>query len=248
MSGVQSVARAFALLEAIGDGPATLTDLARRVDLPISTASRLLSTLEDMGAIERIDGAAQFRIGASIVQMASSVEAGSTLAAVARPELESLTGVLDEASGLSVTNGSSMHYLEQVDADQAVQVRDWVGSRLPMHLISSGLVVMAHWTEDAVDTYLDRELLAPTEFSVKDPDEIRSRLACIRDSGFAWALQELELTINSVAAPVFNSMGEVVCAIHLHGPAFRFPGVHDRGRIEKELCRSADRISNRLSA
>ena len=65
--GVQSVGRAFRLLEAVGSSPSGLTELARRVDLPVSTTSRLLGTLEALGAVERSDDLGIYRIGASIL-------------------------------------------------------------------------------------------------------------------------------------------------------------------------------------
>ncbi len=245
--------RAFGLLEAIGDGPATLTDLARRVDLPISTTSRLLGTLETMGAIERIDDAGLYRIGSSIVKMASSVDASVSLAAITRQDLETLAGQVREACGISVSSGASMHYLSQVDAGRSVMVRDWTGARLPLHLVSSGLVALAHCRPEPLEEYLAGSLEPATDRSVVDPDALRQRLATIRNDGLAWTIDELEVGVSSVSAPVTNGAGELVCVVHVQGPSYRFPdpgsstdGVarHD---AEHALLRAAGRISRRLS-
>ncbi len=245
MSGVQSVGRAFSLLEAVGSEPASLTELARRVGLPISTASRLLATLESLGAIERLDDVGMYRIGPSIVKMASSIDSSASLSTIAQPELEQLARLVREACGLSVAAGYTMHYINQIDSDQPIQVRDWVGIRIPLHLISAGLVVMAHWPDEAVDSFLERDLYAPTTRSVTDPTKIRDRLARIREQGVAWTAEELELGITSCSAPVFNGNGEIVCAVSVHGPSFRFPGNNPR-KIETELVRAASRISETL--
>ena len=243
--GVQSVDRAFRLLEAIGVSPSSLTELARRVDLPVSTTSRLLSTLEGLAAVERSDEFGTYHIGPAILTMASAADSSENLKALARPELEWLAETCQEAAGLSVAAGFSMHYLDQVDSEQAVQVQDWISSRLPMHVVASGVVVLAQWPVDAVDGFLERELETPTPASVIDPDEIRRRLDVVRDAGVAWTMEELEPGINAVAAPIVTGMGDVVGAVHMHGPAYRFPGENGK-RFEQAVMAAAQRIGEGL--
>lgn len=190
----------------------------------MSTTSRLLGTLESLGAVERSDDLGVYQIGPSILTMASAVDSSENLKALARPELEWLAATCKEAAGLSVAAGYTMHYLDQVDSDQAVQVQDWIGSRLPMHVVASGVVVLAQWPADAVAGFLERDLETPTRASVADPVEIRRRLEEVRAAGVAWTMEELEAGINAVAAPIVTGMGDVVGAVHLHGPAYRFPG------------------------
>ena len=243
--GVQSVGRAFRLLEAIGSAPSGLTELSRRVDLPVSTTSRLLGTLEGLGAVERSDDLGVYRIGPSILTMASTADSSENLKALARPELEWLAEICDEAAGLSVAAGYTMHYLDQVDSGQAVQVQDWVGSRLPMHVVASGVVVLAQWPSEAVDGFLERELETPTQASVADPAVLRGRLDRVREAGVAWTMEELEAGINAVAAPIVTGMGDVIGAVHLHGPAYRFPGT-SANRFEEHVRAAATRIGEGL--
>lgn len=243
--GVQSVGRAFRLLEAIGSAPSGLTELARRVDLPVSTTSRLLGTLESLGAVERSDDLGIYHIGPSILTMASAADSSENLKALARPELTWLAETCEEAAGLSVAAGYAMHYLDQIDSDQAVQVQDWMGSRLPMHVVASGVVVLAQWPSEAVDSFLERELEAPSPSSVVEPSLIRARLDVVRDAGVAWTMEELERGINAVAAPIITGMGDVVGAVHLHGPAYRFPGTRAK-RFEDCVKAAADRIGEGL--
>ncbi len=245
MSGVQSVDRAFSLLGAVAARPAGLTELARRVDLPLSTASRLLATLEQIGAVERVNELGIFRIGPVVLTLASSADSSRSLKAVARPELEFLMRQMQEAAGLSVAAGYTMHYLDQVDSEQAVQVQDWVNTRLAMHLVSSGLVVLANWPTKAVDNFLDGQLETPTANTIHEPGAIRERLESVRADGFAWTMEELAPGINSVAAPIFSVMGDVVGAIHLHGPAFRFPQ-GEAQKFEEAVVGAAGRVAQAI--
>lgn len=241
MSSVQSVVRAMALLEALAAEPAGLSELARRVDLPVSTTSRLLSTLEQVGAVERIDELGSFRIGPTIVNMAMSVSSGPTLVALTSEALEELADVVGEATGVSVASGYAVHYLAQVDSTHTVRIEDWVGHVVPMHLVSSGYALLAYWADDAVDTFLEHELAATAPASVTDPTMIRTRLETVRTNGCIWTVEEFVDGLTSVAAPLFNSSGEVVAAVHIHGPSYRFPV--DRPVVEQQLLATTSALS-----
>jgi DNA-binding IclR family transcriptional regulator len=241
-TAVQSVERAFSILDALRAGPATLSEVARHVDLPISTTSRLLATLEGLSAVERIDNVNLYRIGPGIVTIASGVDASRSLAALADDELHTLATEANEAVGLSITSGYAIHYIAERRPETSVQLRDWLDARLPMHLVSSGLVALASWPDDAVDNYLSRPLERRTDNSVVDPDEIRQRIRKVRQAGFAWTVDELEEGITALAAPLIASSGEVVGGVNIHGPSFRFPGsrIND---FEKMVRASAERIN-----
>ena len=244
MSSVQSVVRAMAVLDAVATESAGLSEIARRVDLPVSTTSRLLSTLEQVGAVERVDEIGAFRIGPSIVNMATSVTTGPTLVALTHEAMEELSRTVGEASGLSVASGYSMHYLAQADTTHTVRIEDWVGNVVPMHLVSAGYALLAYWAEDQLETFLEHELVATTPASSSDPAIIRVRLDEVRGNGCIWTADEFVDGLTSVAAPLFNSAGEVVAALHVHGPSYRFPG--DRAAVEHELRATATALSSVL--
>lgn len=241
-TAVQSVERAFSILDALSRGPSTLSELARFVELPISTTSRLLATLEGLDAVERIENMNLYRIGPGIVTIASGVDANRSLAALAREELRYLADEAGEAAGLSVTSGYVVHYIAEERAETSVQVSDWVDTRLPMHLVSSGLVALASWPEDALDNYLSRELEGPTDQSTTDPALLRARIEQVQAAGIAWTQDELEIGITSLSAPIIAASGDVVGGVELYGPSFRFPGNRTE-EFEKMVRSSAERIN-----
>jgi DNA-binding IclR family transcriptional regulator len=135
------------------------------------------------------------------------------------------------------------HYVDQADSDNQVQVRDWTGERIVMHAVSSGLVFLA-WAEPAfVDAYLKGPLQAFTSRTITDPASLRRRLAEIRESGFAWVFEEFSDGANSVAAPIRNQRGDVIAAVHSHGPAHRFPGTRSADEVGALVVASANRLS-----
>jgi DNA-binding IclR family transcriptional regulator len=243
---VQSVERAFAILDAVATRPAGVTALADRLGLPKSTVARLLSSLEGLGAVERADGRL-WRVGPAVEAFARSTAHEPSLAQIARPELERLVREIGEDAGLGLPDGYDVHYVEQVESDHPVQLRDWIGTRAPMHTVPSGLVLLADWPAEAIDAYVDHGLPARTPQTVIDPEQLRARLVDVAISGYAWGLEEYADGINSVAAPVRDAAGHAIAAIHVHGPAYRFPARGAEERATDEVVAAAAAVSSALS-
>jgi DNA-binding IclR family transcriptional regulator len=238
---VQSIERAFTLLRALAVGPAGVTDLAERVDLPKSTVARLLSALDDEGAVTQDEAGGEYRLGEGLLDIAGAAQPGRNLVSTARPHLLELTKRIGETSGLSIADGRNMYYLDHAEAESEIQVRDWTGESCPIHTVPSGLAVMAHWPEHKLDAFLRSDLVKTTAWTVTDPDEIRVRLEQVRSLGYAWVYEEFAEGINSVAAPIIEADGSVEAAIHIHGPAYRFPDPdrsHDLGLLMIETAAS----------
>ncbi len=245
LSNVQSIERAFLLLEVLASDAVGVTDLAARSGLPKSTVARLVSTLESLGAVRRSDDG-MLTIGAKISELTGSTSTGPDLIARVRPHLVTLSRDLDEDAGLSVPDGYMVHYINQSDSDNPVQIRDWTGELIPMHCVPSGLVLLANWPAERIDRYLGRSLQPFTPNTVVDPDAIRQRLAQIRADGYCWVYEEFAEGINSVAAPVYDRDSRPVAAIHVHGPAYRFPRPDQAIQIAGLVKAKAAQVSNDL--
>ena len=242
-STVQSIQRAFRLLKALADKPAGITDLSRQVNLPTSTVARLLATLEETGAAERVNDGTTYQIGPTIRSIGERVDPGEHLYAVARPHMVDLVDQLFENVGLSIPSGYEMHYVGQVNCANPVQIRDWTGTNLPMHIVPSGLVVLAHWPEGAVNRVLGRRLDRYTASTEVRPERIRERLIAVRHDGYVWCYEEYSEGINSVAAPVFDNALGIVGALHCHGPSYRFPDESMRDIAAGLVAAGAEAIS-----
>ena len=246
MSRVQSIERAFAVLGALTDGPIGVTEVADRVSLPKSTAARMLASLAREGAVEQIPGDTRYRLGPRIETLATGSIATRSIVAVARPHLAELAVSIGEAAGLSVPEGDLIHYVDQVDSDHPVGVRDWTGSRLAMHAVSSGLAVLALRPPAEIERYLSRPLERFTDRTMTDVGQLRARLQRILLDGFAWTNGEYTEDIASVAAAIADASGEVVAAIHVHGPSYRFPAPGSEAALGLEVATAANRIARTL--
>ena len=243
LSSVQSIRRAFAVLATLRDGPIGVTEVAERASLPKSTAARLLASLAADEVVEQVPGETRWRLGPRIVTLAAGVRPTRSVIALARPHLAGLAAQTGEAAGLSVPDGFLVHYVDQVDTAQAVGVRDWTGTRLPMHAVSSGLVFLAHLGAEELERYLAEPLALFTARTVTSPDALRARLGEVLRDGVAWTVEEYADGLSSVAAPVVDDAGEVVAAVHVHGPAYRFPGPGGAEEVVEALVAATRRIS-----
>lgn len=246
MSRVQSIERAFAVLASLSDGPVGVTEVADRTGLAKSTAARLLASLGQVGAVEQVPGETRYRLGPRLVALSSTMRPGRGLVGTAHPELEDLAAATGEAAGLSVAEGVTVHYVDQVDSPNPVQVRDWTGSRIPMHAVSSGLVFLAHLPAPALSRALSGRLEAFTPATVTDAGRLLERLRDARRDGYAWTRGEYAEGISSVAAPIAGADGEIVAAIHVHGPSYRFPRPGTDETVARAVVVAAARIGARL--
>ena len=247
MSTVQSIDRAFQILRALSEKAGGITDISRRVGLPTSTVARLLSALEESDVIERVAGGYEYKLGPRILQMSTQSNQNETLLSMARPHMVNLVEKLYENAGLSVISGYEVQYLGQVNCANPVQIRDWTGTRLPMHVVPSGLVSLAHLPIETVQMFLDRKLERFTTNTVVNKNEVLQRLEKIKDEGFCWCIEEFSEGINSVAAPVFSKDRNVIGALHVHGPSYRFPDKATKKIVSNLVLKEAKKMSQELS-
>ncbi len=238
-ASVQSVDRAFAVLRQVASAPGGISDVARAVDLPVSTVARLLGTLESLGAVVRIGESGTYGIGAGIRALAGPVDLSEALVTGARAVLAALVARTGETSGLSILEHDEVVYLHHVESANEVTLRDWTGVRLPLHVVSSGLVLLAAQPAAAVAAYLALPLQRLTGATMTQPARVKRRLAGIRRDGYVWTIGEFDDGITSVAAPVVDAHGATIAAIHCHGPSYRFPGAVDDNVIAAHVIDAA---------
>jgi DNA-binding IclR family transcriptional regulator len=206
----------------------------------------MLASLAREGAVEQVPGDTRYRLGGRIASLAAGVLPTRSLVAIARSILVELASAAGEAAGLAVPDGESVHYIDQVETAHQVQVRDWTGTRAPMHAVSSGQVFLAHLGEAALERCLALPRVAFTARTLTDSAALRDRLRQVQLDGFAWVREEFAEGLNSVAAPVAGADGEIVAAVHLHGPSYRFPEPGREADVAAFVVGAAARLSARL--
>jgi IclR family acetate operon transcriptional repressor len=246
-NAVRSVDRAAALLIALGEsqGEAGVTELARRLGLHKSTASRLLATLQRRGIVEQDEETGRYRLGLVVIRLAEQAERTLDLRAIALPELERLARATHETAGLGVLEGDEVLFVAQADGPNLIAVGDWTGRASTLHANASGKILLASLAEREVLRIVRRGLTRYTDRTITELEPLLEELARARRRGYATAASELERGLNAVAAPVRDARGQVTAAVEVWGPAFRLSPKR-LPELAGEARRTAEAITARL--
>ncbi len=243
---VQSVDRAISVLEILARrGPSAVTEIAAELGVHKSTAFRLLVALENRGLVEQVNERGKYQLGFGIVRLAGATAARLDLTQQSRQVCESLANEVGETINVAVYDSGSAVNINQVRGPAAVTSYNWVGQRTPMHATSSGKVLLAHLTREQQDTILKAPLERFTPNSITDPQRLREQLAEVAVRGFAYTLEELELGLNAVAAPIRLYDGSVVASVSASGPSYRLSAARIP-EVSDAIMAGAAEISARL--
>ncbi|GAB2969826.1 IclR family transcriptional regulator [Amycolatopsis acidiphila] len=211
--------RIVRIFEVFGtDTPAvSVSELARRADLHVATASRMVEQLVGHGWLQR-DADRKVRIGMRLWELASRASPALPLREAAMPYMEDLHAVVRHHTQLGVLEGDEVLFLERLSTRHAVVNLTRIAGRLPLHVSSSGEVLLAHAPVELQERVLAGPLRGYTPNTVTDPKVLRARLADIRRDGFACCAGYVDERATGIAVPVRGPGGGVVAALSVVVP------------------------------
>lgn len=211
--------RAFKLLLAFSaeDARLSLTSLSAKTGIPLSSALRLCRKLRDLGMLERT-GDGDYVVGLKLLEVASLAPRGHGLRAVAMPFMEDLHHATNHHVLLAVRDRDEAVLVERLSAHEAGRIMYRIGGRVPLHSTSVGLVLLAYADAELKEEILSRKLTLEPEGQAVSAEELRARLASVRQQGFAVATRPLPEPATSVAAPIFGAGKQVIGAMSVIGP------------------------------
>lgn len=247
-STLSSVRNAARLLKEFSHGSREIgvTELSRRLGIGKSTAHRLLSTLADEKLLEQDPETGAYRLGLAMYELGASVSMHTDLHNACIPVIDQLANGTRETVQVAVLDGREVVYVERRDSPQTVRLFGRVGHRNDAHCTSTGKVLLAFLPPERLEQLLDGWVLtARTEHTITSLPRLRQELEAIRKRGWAENVNEVELGVASVAAPIRNGLGEVVASVSVAGPIQRVS--HDSLKRFARPCVDAGMaISRRL--
>jgi DNA-binding IclR family transcriptional regulator len=244
-TSVQSVDRAVTILEILArTGESGVTEIATELGVHKSTAFRLVATLESHGVVEQNEDRGRYRLGVGLLRLAGATTARLDVIQEARPICRQLAAKTGETVNIAVLSESSAFYLEQVAGSSALQSHNWVGQHIPLHATSNGKILLSGLESERLKEVLG-SLPAYTALTITKKTQLRKELDRVREQGYAVAVDELEVGLTAVAAPIRNAHGDVIASMSVSGPTFRLTG----DRIEEVvdlLVDAAVEVSRRL--
>jgi DNA-binding IclR family transcriptional regulator len=245
----QSVTRALNILNCFTDETPLLrvTDISHMLELTPSLVSRLLTTLEHEGFVERDEDTGFYRLGRSIITLAGVALNHNRLRMEALSEMQKVSFNLGLGVNLSVLDRDSIFYLAHVDAPEVPRHYTLIGRHNPLHATGMGKVLLAHLPDEQYADYIRRlSLHAYTPHTITDLEELEGHLQTVRSQGWALEMEELALGRACVAGPIRDQTGAVVAALSISGPLSMFRWNERRDTLISSLIELADRISIRL--
>jgi DNA-binding IclR family transcriptional regulator len=229
---VQSVDRALTILKLLAaDGELGVTEIAGLIGVHKSTASRLLGTLEAHDLAEQLPDRGRYRLGVGVLRLAGATRARLDIVHQSRPVTLALAAEVGETVNVVILSGTETLYLDQVAGTSALQIHNWIGRRNPVHATANGRVLLAHASPAEAEAVLaaaltpSGRLRALTTNTITDRSALAASLEAVRRQGYSVAIDELEVGLTAVAAPIRGMDGLVIASLSVSGPSFRLePG------------------------
>lgn len=244
-STVQSVDRAISILEILArTGEAGVTELALELGVHKSTAFRLVAALEKRSLVEQQHGRGKYRLGTGILRLAGATTARLDLIQESRGVSRLLAQQVGETVNIAVLSDGAALYMDQVAGSSALQPHNWVGQRIPLHATSNGKVLLSGLDPTEAQRQAG-ELRRYTTHTITSWDALAREIDEVRARGYGLAIDELEIGLTAVAAPIHNSHGEVIASISVSGPTFRIDA-RRLPQLAAAVVRAAEDVSFRL--
>ena len=235
MSSNQSVDRALTVLWILnGLQQATVTEIAEELGVHKSTASRLLTVLEQHRLVVRQPGSMAYELGDGILQLAGTVRSQNDLTRSAQLLVERVAEHFTLTANVAIRDEIfAVNIAQSAPSEKFFTPRQYVGRRTPGHATSSGKVLLAFADRSAQDQVLNAKLETFTEHTITDPACLADELALTKERGWAVSNNEWDADMTAVAVPLLGLSGTVMAAVSITGFTHDLPPETFKARAEE---------------
>lgn len=218
---VQSVERALSILEVFGQhAELGVTEISKLINLNKSTTYGLLNTLYEKGYIDK-KANGKYCLGLKLLELGQHVQNRLDVRNIARPLLEKLCEKYDETIHLVLFNREEAYYVDKVESARSIVKITQVGKKVALNASAVGKVILAFMPPELQEKELAQPLQRYTPNTIVDPNELREHVQLVRQRGYALDMEEIELGVRCVGAPLRDYTGEVIGAFSCSAPATR---------------------------
>jgi len=246
--GVQSIRRAFTILEAVALNPQgiNLAELSKQVSLHNSTTFHLTKTMVAMGILRQDEQTKSYHIGAHLFALARGAADETEFVRLATPVLEELTRVTGENSHIAVRIPEGVVIIDKREGVSHVRMSERIGATRPAHATAIGKAILSGLSDEELNSFLDsHELQVFTPKTITDRGRFLQEIAQIRSNEIAYDDTEFNEEARCLASPVFDFTGRVVGSVGISAPIWRV-GLQDLPKLSESVKQAAKEISQRL--
>jgi len=247
---VPAVRRAFEIIELLAtrEPGASISEIRRELQLPLSSVATIVYTLTDLGFLERDEQTSRYRLSVKMYGIARRALDRTDVVAQCHGLLEELVRKSNLTGHLAVLRATESMYVDRVQSDGFVQFQSYIGMRWPVHTAAVGKALLAFQPEPELKRLLkETTLKRVTPYTITSKRHLERQLDEVRRRGYSWELNEGEVGIGCVAAPVFDDRDQVVAAVSLTGTAHQITRA-EIPRLGSLVKRFARQMSARLGS
>mgnify|MGYP001201168837 CR=1 FL=1 len=243
---INAVDKALDLLELLAEKPMNLLEIVERLNQPKSSVYRLITTFEDRGYINRVDGDGKYCLGLKTLELTKNLLEDNTLLKVARSEMEKLANNTGESVNLGIISGEHILYVDVIEGSHPLKFAEKVGTTGPIHCTAIGKVIASQLSEKELKNLLDKiKFTKKTPNTIDSKDKFIEELQRIKKKGYALDDEEIVTGARCIAAPIFNMFGNVKAAISISGAAHRISD-DNLENLSSQVIEAANNISKLL--
>lgn len=219
---VEEASRILITLARNHTGKMTLTQIRNEVGIHNSKAFSILNTLQRFGFVQKDPVSKAYSLGMGLIFLSQKVLDGLDLREASAPFLGRLSSETNSTAFLGLIAGDYLYVAAKDEGSQAVAVSFRIGQRFPLFWGTHGRAILAFLPADEQQAVLAGDTMSfQGQGSVVDLQALERQLSSCRDSGYACDLNEIQVGIRSVAAPIFGPTSKLIGAFVVIGT---FPG------------------------
>lgn len=219
-----AIRKAFRLMQALtaAEGPPALSDLADQLEMPKPSVHRLLSQLEEVGAVQRDLAGRGYTVGAALVRLSVDVLSVRAKHPPVHSIMRRLVNEIGESCNLSILQDNEVLYLERVECDWPLRMQLQAGSRVPIHCTASGKLLMSEMNPRSRSRLIGSlDLKRFTANTITDPEALEAECRTIKANGYSINREEYHRGLVGVSTPVRRADGVALATLSIHAPVFR---------------------------
>jgi IclR family transcriptional regulator, KDG regulon repressor len=222
---ITALQRGLRLLHLFSESPRGLTakQVAGLSRLPVSTVHRFLANLVTAGFLS-CDGDGTYHLGIACFAIGQAAVGQLDIRRLSLPYLRELNQQTRETIHLTVRHGLAAVYVEKLDSPEPLRIHSRIGASVPLYCTAVGKVMLAHMPMEERDRVLpELQIKRLTANTVGNLQELKAELYRVHKNGYACDLEEHEMHIRCVAAPIWDHIGSVQSSVSITAPTVRMP-------------------------
>jgi IclR family transcriptional regulator, KDG regulon repressor len=245
---IQSVSHALDVLEQFRgeEDELGVTELSKRLKLHKNNVFRILATLQSRSYIEQNKSNENYRLGVKCLELGQTFILQRGMLKQSRAILSELAEQSGETSYISILRANEVVYIDTVETSSTVRVVSRLGLHMPTHATAAGKALIAFESDAEIRSRFGKELPRYTDNTFSSVEELLRDLEKVRKKGFATDLEEFEMGLRCIAAPVRDYTRKVIGAVSVSGPAHRLTDERIAQTVGAEVVRAGKELSARL--